>query len=531
MKSFKSRLILLACIWVLGLCFLYFSYQHQVNNNIALTVETRASTIRQHIDLAISIVDKMSEQMTSNIELADKSSYEHPAATYIRNYPEKGIYGTDGLETPKAGIPLSKASLSGEGHFPTDDIETNREINAALSLSLSISKNIADNPNFVWSYYTSKRNFIYISPKVPVIDFHFTQNLYEKPYWKVGTPENDPERKIAISDVYDDEYGQGLMFSISSPVYYLDEFRGVCSLDLGIKELTSSLSTGLLEGTSLLVDEHGDLAASSAEFDHGQRLDNYTNILSHAGSYVRINDNEYFVRVVMAGELYVVHKISMDEKVWKVLRNMAFSSTTYTGILLILFLIIQLKVTLNRATQLAITDSLTGLYNRRAMEDHSKVYFAHSERMADYVTAIMVDIDHFKQINDTFGHAIGDEAIKSVANVLRRTCRKADLLGRIGGEEFLVIISANDKDNSQNIAERIREMVESEIIHQGRISLTVSIGCARRKFQENYESLVQRADKALYQAKKQGRNQVVFGDKSSDNKQASHVTFAEFGKN
>lgn len=519
MKLFKSHLILLAGIWMLGLCFLYFSYQKKINNSIVLTVETRANTIRQHIDLAISIVDKMSEQMTSNIELADKSGYEHPAVKYIQNYPEKDIYGTDGLETPKGGIPLSKASLSGKGHFPTDDIETNREINAALNLSLSISKNIADNPDFVWSYYTSKRNFVYTSPKVSIQDFHFTQNLYEKPYWKVGTPENDPDRKIAISDIYDDEYGQGLMFSISSPVYYQDEFRGVCSLDLGIKELTSSLSSGLLEGTSLLVDEHGDLAAASAEFEHGKRLDDYTTILSHTGSYVRINDKEYFVRVVVAGELYVVHEISIEDKVWKVLKNIAFPGTIYTSILLILFLIIQLKVTLNQVTKLAITDSLTGLYNRRAMEDHSKVYFAHSERMADYVTAIMMDIDHFKQINDTFGHAIGDVTIKSVANVLRRTCRKADLLGRIGGEEFLVIISANDKDNSKNIAERIRETVESEIIHGGRVSLTVSVGCVRRMPQEDFESLVQRADKALYQAKKQGRNQVVFGDHLSSNNQ------------
>ncbi len=508
-KSFKSRLILLVSIWLSGLCFLYLSHNNQVNENISKIVESRASIIRQHVDLAISIVDKMAEQMASNIELATKSDFKHPSVAYIHNFSDN-IYGTDGLETPQAGIPLAKASLTGEGSYPTDDIETNREINAALNLSLSISTNISDNPDFVWSYYTSLRNFIYISPKVSVKDFRFTKNLYKKPYWIAATPENDPGRKLAVSDVYEDEYGQGLMFSISSPVYYQDRFRGVCSLDLGLQQLNDSLSIGTLEGTSLLIDEKGLLVASLQDFKYGESLTNYKEILAHAGANVSISDHEFFVSPVINGELYVVHKISVGEKAWKIIKSMAFSGTTYTGVLLILYLVFQLKVTLDRATQLAITDSLTGLYNRRAMEDHSKVYFAHSERMADYVTAIMMDIDHFKPINDTYGHAIGDEAIKTVANVLKRVCREADLLGRVGGEEFLVIISANDTDNSKNIAERIRQAIESEIICDGLVHLTVSIGCVRRAPQESYNSLVRRADNALYEAKKQGRNQVAF---------------------
>jgi diguanylate cyclase (GGDEF)-like protein len=511
-KFFKTRLALFIIAWIFGLFLLYFNFQYQVNDSISLIVESRSDIIRQHVDLALSIVDKMSEQMTSNIELAEMSNFKHPARIYIQNYPDKNIYGADGFEASKSDIPLPKASLTGSGSFPIDNIETDREINAALSLNLSISSNISSNPDFVWSYYTSKRNFIYIWPKVHIKDFYFSNTLYEKPFWLVATPENNPARKTVISDVYNDEYGQGLMFTISSPVYWQDEFRGVCSLDLGLKELRESLSVGFLEGSSLLVDEDGHLVASLENFKIGEILDKYQNILSHKNSYVSINGSEYFVHTVVDDELYIVHKISTKEKIWKIIKDMTFHVVVYTGVLLVLFLLFQLKITLDRATELAITDSLTGLYNRRAMEDHSNVYFEHSERLAGYVTVLILDIDHFKKINDSYGHAVGDEAIRSVANVLRRICRKADLLGRVGGEEFLVVSSANDIESSINIAERIRTTIESEVICDGLFSLTVSIGCVRRRPQESYESAVQRADKALYEAKNQGRNRVVVGN-------------------
>lgn len=512
MKLFKIRLALFLIAWILGLFLIYFNFQYQVNDSISLIVESRSNIIRHHVDLALSIVDKMSEQMTSNIELAEMSDFKHPSRVYIQNHPDKNIYGTDGFEDSISDIPIAKASLTGSGSFPVEDIETDREINAALSLDLSISSNISSDPDFVWSYYTSKRNFIYIWPKVHIKDFYFNEALYEKSFWSVATPENNPARKTVISDVYDDEYGQGLMFTVSSPVYYQDEFRGICSLDLGLKQLRESLSLGFLEGNSLLVDENGHLVASLKYFEIGERLSEYQNILSHKDSYVSINGHEYFVRSVVDNELYIVHEISAKEKIWKIIRDMTFYVVVYTGIFLVLFLLFQLKITLDRATELAITDSLTGLYNRRAMEDHSNVYFEHSERLAGYVTVLILDIDRFKKINDSYGHAVGDEAIRAVANVLRRICRKADLLGRIGGEEFLIVSSGNDIESSITFAERIRKTIESEVICNGLVSLTVSIGCVRRRPQESYESAVQRADKALYEAKNQGRNRVVIGN-------------------
>lgn len=513
-KLSKPRLALFIAAWPIGLLLIYLSYQYQVDDSIASIVETRSDIIRQDVDLAISIVDNMSQQMATNIELVERSNCKHPSSAYIHNINNINIYGVDGSEKRRKGIPLPEASLTGMGKFPTNDMKTDQEIYAALYLSLSISKSITDNPNFVWSYYTSKRNFIYISPNVAVNDFHFSSDLYQKPFWIVATPKNDHDRKTVISDAYNDEYGQGLMFTVSSPVYYHDEFRGVCSLDLGLKQIRKELSIKLLEGTSLLVDEKGQLVASTNQFHLGDKLNEFNNVLSHMETHVKIHGNEYFARPVIGGELYVVHEISTEEKINKILKDMTLSGMTYTAILFILFLLFQLKAALDRTTKLAITDNLTGLYNRRAIEEHSVLFFEQSTRMSDspIVLICMMDIDHFKKINDTYGHAVGDEAIKAVANVLRREFRKSDLLGRIGGDEFLVIFHANSIDNAKKLGDRMCKAMAKETICNGLINLTVSVGCVELRPEDNFETAVKRSDKALYEAKRQGRNRVVFED-------------------
>jgi diguanylate cyclase (GGDEF)-like protein len=158
--------------------------------------------------------------------------------------------------------------------------------------------------------------------------------------------------------------------------------------------------------------------------------------------------------------------------------------------------------------RLAATDSLTGIANRRQYNTYLHKWVADSHRHGEPLSLLMMDIDHFKKINDDFGHDTGDKILKEFAELADSQTRDADLLARWGGEEFAVLLPHTDSDAAHRLAERIRTAVESNDfseIHQ----LTVSIGIATLEPDEDCESLMERVDRSLYQAKKMGRNQVV----------------------
>jgi diguanylate cyclase (GGDEF)-like protein/PAS domain S-box-containing protein len=158
---------------------------------------------------------------------------------------------------------------------------------------------------------------------------------------------------------------------------------------------------------------------------------------------------------------------------------------------------------------MALIDPLTGLANRRYTEMN---LCTKSEELNQYgwpYGVLMIDIDHFKRVNDKYGHDVGDEVLKAVANTLHRNIRSHDLAGRWGGEEFLVIINAANAVRLQNTAEKLRILVEQSAVSNAgeMIQVTVSIGAVLAKM-ETAESLVKRADQLLYQSKGNGRNMV-----------------------
>ncbi len=167
----------------------------------------------------------------------------------------------------------------------------------------------------------------------------------------------------------------------------------------------------------------------------------------------------------------------------------------------------QLKLLNEQLQNLAITDGLTGLRNRRAFEEHLIQEVAEAKRFRSPVSLLMIDVDHFKQFNDTFGHALGDEVLRTVASILAREARQSDLVARYGGEEFAVVMPHTDLNSAMLAAERFRRTVEA---HEGfPRSVTISVGVAQYLDEmTSPEELVKLADKALYRAKEQGRNRV-----------------------
>ena len=161
--------------------------------------------------------------------------------------------------------------------------------------------------------------------------------------------------------------------------------------------------------------------------------------------------------------------------------------------------------------RLATLDPLTSVYNRRSIEDIAARAIAAARRHGNKVSVLLVDADHFKRINDELGHEAGDGALRTLVGVLRLNARREDAIGRMGGEEFVVLMPDADEDSAVAGAERLRAAVEAARFAVGtqRVPLRISVGVAAlRDARDDFAMLVRRADRALYEAKRAGRNRV-----------------------
>jgi diguanylate cyclase (GGDEF)-like protein len=203
-------------------------------------------------------------------------------------------------------------------------------------------------------------------------------------------------------------------------------------------------------------------------------------------------------RILLIGE--PLHNISdlatISAELEKIKRSLAIKET-------------ELKAVIAQADEVSHTDALTFLPNRRSILSDLQREVTFSDRYGTPLAISMVDIDHFKQINDTHGHVAGDEVLRMLAMELRNHIRHPDVIGRYGGEEFLVVLPHSTIKAAAEQAERLCNYVQSLVIPSGEneIRITISMGLAQyRIHREDWQSLLSRADAALYQAKNGGRN-------------------------
>lgn len=165
----------------------------------------------------------------------------------------------------------------------------------------------------------------------------------------------------------------------------------------------------------------------------------------------------------------------------------------------------------------ALTDGLTNLYNRHFMDAHLDNQVQRAQKNGKPYTLMLVDVDHFKPVNDTYGHDAGDEVLQGLSRVLVKSIRTADMAARFGGEEFALLLPETDLLSATVVTERVRKMVETtpfRVSHDiGSLNMTVSVGAAELRKGETAQQLLKRADEALYRAKQNGRNQVQLAPK------------------
>ena len=174
----------------------------------------------------------------------------------------------------------------------------------------------------------------------------------------------------------------------------------------------------------------------------------------------------------------------------------------------------QLRISVQTSIEMAATDALTGLYNRRYMETHLSHLVEHSINRGKPLSALAIDVDFFKPVNDTHGHDVGDKVLQELATRIRENIRNVDMPCRVGGEEFIIILPATELHLAQKIGERIRRAIAAKPFSAGALSgtlnITVSVGLSTLAgSSDKVDEFLRRADQALYRAKREGRNRVT----------------------
>ncbi|MES9853645.1 MAG: sensor domain-containing diguanylate cyclase [Candidatus Thiodiazotropha sp. L084R] len=225
--------------------------------------------------------------------------------------------------------------------------------------------------------------------------------------------------------------------------------------------------------------------------------------------------------------IYLSH-ISKDKIEELTLKRLMVAAITYLLLFVVTAVIslffarnaVQKKLAFRQLKQFATTDALTGLSNRRELEKVGNREFRRTQRFNRDLSVMMLDLDHFKDINDTHNHTIGDKVLQHVVEILNNVIRGQDILVRYGGEEFLLLLPETHEKGAKLLAARICSLVADSAFEHGhvRIPVTISIGVSAIAGEDkSYHDIVVRADQALYQAKRTGRNKVVLYDDSIAN--------------
>lgn len=422
----------------------------------------------------------------------------------------------------------SAGNLTGLGKIPTSGIQK-IEINLALSQNEYFKEMCKINPNIAWLYYTSENNFINMYPWTSSVEFKFGKEIKKLEFYQIVLPENNPLRQAEWTPVYLDAAGKGLMVTLSSPIYNGDEFMGALSADFTTSKLEKMLAK---DYTSFLIDQTDTIISTNKKIQGNTVVAKLNNGLKTSKDSTQLIRKMKSDSMQLIGTNYV-YKYDFNTAPW----TLVIVASVYTLIgkalvstFPIIIICVLLFLTFREAEQrkkaeekikdIAITDELTGLKNRRFLDIVMESEIERAERFKAQLSIIIFDLDHFKKVNDAFGHPIGDEVLKQTAVIAQGVIRKADTLVRIGGEEFLVLLPETNAVGAVEIAEKIRKALETRE-HPIAGKCMASFGVAERMEGDAYLNLYKKADEALYLAKGSGRNRVVNYEAKADKPIAS----------
>lgn len=298
--------------------------------------------------------------------------------------------------------------------------------------------------------------------------------------------------------------------NLKSRILYIEDQMSVAGVTVSLFESYQAdidHVTNLLDATEKFNSENYDLVITDYHLNHEESGDDVINLVRDIGDV----EKERIPILVVSGE-------ADQKKRTSLLRNGAndFIIKPYDDDELIVRssnliknkkIFEQSQKQQKELTRIAMVDQLTGLYNRHSLFELGPKYLSDARRHKFPVSILVIDLDHFKKINDTYGHSVGDVVLNAIGQVLKNNCRAEDLVARFGGEEFVMILTHCDIDFAATKAESIRLAIEKSKPND--LKITASIGIAAFSKSDDFESLFEKADRAVYEAKDTGRNKVV----------------------
>ncbi|MBP6407349.1 MAG: diguanylate cyclase [Fusobacteriaceae bacterium] len=379
--------------------------------------------------------------------------------------------------------------------------------------------------------------------------------------WYVGAKE---KRGFFLSEVYTDVVTKKSIVTFSIPIYKADKFIGVMALDIDLKELSKRLNLHrFVRGSLCVIDHNGHVIISSDEKELGTTNKYFNKIVGVSGEFVEKSEESiYIYQLIDQMDFYILAQVSKENilKEFKPLRQLA----VIIGIISIVFSIIIISTTIkiiekflskvtktldnvsegkyennikdyenlmgrnkefyaiknslekmqNRVQKremdlekLANYDMLTMIYNRRYLFQILNDEYEKAKILDINFTIALLDLDDFKLVNDTFGHCIGDDVLKKIVLVIKENLREKDIVGRYGGEEFLIIFPDSYLGEVIDILRNIRQRIEDIEWEISNLKSTVSIGAVDYRGQ-SLEKMIQEADYYLYEAKHEGKNKI-----------------------
>lgn len=500
---------ILIVLLFIGMFWLGYQTIESQRESINTEVENTANEFETRIKTAVGSI--MSLHATAG-EIYKNRQIDH---TIVSKVHEVNAHGDFVLDEP------SLSNLTGFG-----GIDDSNKVVHEMTTSLALTKYFAIlkrlNSNAVRIYYASKNRFSTSYPYVWSDQFMWSAAMLERPQWRMATMMLNPEANLFVTPLHTCLRKKKVLVTIGHPLYNAEGFLGSVNMDIAVEEESAFLeSKNLYGGTYVIANQTGEVVAASGLDGYNVELINQTKqLLSSAILANEVTNGE----LISTGSDYLYVK-QFENTPWKLyyIKNkidIYIKSFYYVGIILIIILLLfRAKTLINRLSysrdeleRQALTDPMTKLYNRRYLSEITQHLLGLMRRNGSALSVIMLDIDKFKNVNDTYGHQVGDDVIIKLAETLQKFTRTSDVICRLGGEEFLILLPDTSIKGAMSVSETLRIEVERLTLllsNEVELRFTISIGVAEvQQGEDNFDLSMTRADNALYEAKEGGRNRV-----------------------
>jgi len=525
--NFKKLILVLIVAAAVGVTFT--SYYGIELRQFEVKAHDKKTQVNRYIELSRTFIELMT--IYGNEYFQQSKNIETELYSLLKYEPRTDSFSMDMAQGTK--YEKSAGNLTGLGRIPVKGINRD-ELNLALRYNEFFSNFYERLEGVEWLYYTSENEFVNIYPWVPSKDFEYFKGIKNLDFYRMVDPQHNPHRRPLWVPIYVDHAGKGLVVTLSSPIYSSGSFMGVISLDISSKKLSEIIGT---EYESYLVDMKDSVITTGSGTTSGNIPVSFLSILSEKNirpeTVLGIKED-----IIYRSGRYYIHASSFDRVPWRLYLMVPVSGIAYRASLasLPIFLIgiflifavnafdksqktgrllqnslMELKSYQHLLENAAKMDMLTATLNRRGLKENFKCMIDKLGTERPVISFVIGDIDHFKQFNDTFGHAAGDKVLIAITETIRRNVGSDDMICRWGGEEFVMALIGKGFEAAMAVAENVRKDVEALSISWEKDTIlkgTMTFGVVEYNYKDSIDECIAKADSALYYGKEHGKNQV-----------------------